>query len=143
MQRAIGLVAITVAILVLLPVSPTRGQDKENALSKLLKAVEGHKEPKRESLFALPKALKILEAEPKKYKGEIRFRGLHTYSTSLDENKLFKEFGKPDEAGKEDITVTGDMGIAETVTARMIRYGWLRIYLTPKAEIWYVGRKYK
>jgi hypothetical protein len=143
MDRTVEVVVVTVAMFVFLPASPTRGQDKGDALRKLLKAVEAHKEPKRGSLFAFPQALKILQAEPKKYKGEIRFRGLHTYSTNLDERKLKKQFGKPDETGKEEITVTGEMGVAETVTARMIRYAWLRIYLTPKGEIWYVGRKYK
>jgi hypothetical protein len=113
----------------------------------LLKALEKEKEPKdpkRGSVFAFPQAVKILEVGPKKpYKEEeIRFRGMHTYSTHWNEAKLLKEFGKPDEAGKENITVSRDKGV-ETVLAQMIRYGWLRIYLTPKGEIWYVGRKYR
>jgi hypothetical protein len=145
LQRSLRLAAMALAILILLPVCPLHGQDKKDSLSRLLKAVEGQKEPKRGSLFAFPQAVKILEAGPKKpYKEEdIRFRGMHTYSTHLDEKKLIQEFGEPDQVGREAITVTGKTGIAETRTSRMIRYGWLRIYLTPKGEIWYVGRKYR
>jgi hypothetical protein len=143
MPRALGLMVVSAAGLLACPVARAPGQDGKDALSRLLKAVQAHKEPERGSLFAFPRAVKILEAGPKNYKGEISFRGLHTYSTNLDENKLVKEFGRPDEAGVENITVTGKAGLAETARSRMLRYGWLRIYVTPQGEIWYVGRKYK
>jgi hypothetical protein len=147
MQRTVGLVAVSAAIFILLRGHVSHGQEKKDALSRLLKALEKEKEPKdpkRGSVFAFPQAVKILEEGPKKpYKEEeIRFRGMHTYSTRWNEEKLLKAFGKPDEAGKENITVSRDKGV-ETAYARMIRYGWLRIYLTPKGEIWYVGRKYR
>jgi hypothetical protein len=148
MQSIVRLLAVSAAIFILLRGHFSHGQEKKDALSRLLKALEGQKEPKdpkRGSVFAFPQAVKILEADPKGKipKEEIGFRSMHTYSTHWNEDKLIKEFGKPDEAGKENITVTGDAGVAETRNARMIRYGWLRIYLTPKGEIWYVGRKYK
>jgi len=148
MQRAVGLVAVSAAFFLLLRGHVCHGQDKKDALSRLLKALEGQKEPKdpkRGSVFAFPQAVKILEAGPKKpYKEEdIRFRGMHTYSTHLNEKKLIKEFGEPDQVGKENVTVTGATGIAETRYSKMLRYGWLRIYVTPEGEIWYVGRKYR
>ena len=148
MQRTLGLVAVSAAIFILLRGQVSHGQDKKDALSRLLKALEKEKEPKdpkRGSVFAFPQAVKILEADPKGKipREEIRFRGMHTYSTHWNEAKLIKEFGKPDEAGKVNIAFTGDAGVTETRNSRMIRYGWLQIYLTPKGEIWYVGRKYK
>jgi len=148
MQRALGPAAVSVAILLLVCGPMSHGQEQKGALSRLLKALEKEKAPKdakRGSVFAFPQAVKILEADPKGKipKEEIRFRGMPTYSTHWNEEKLVKEFGKPDEAGEETISVTGDAGVAETRNARMIRYGWLRIYLTPKGAIWYVGRKYR
>jgi hypothetical protein len=147
MQRTLGLVAVSAAIIFMPRGQVSHGQAKKDALSRLLKVLEKEneqKDQKRGSVFAFPQAVKILEAGPKKpYKEEeIRFRGVHTYSTRWNEKKLLKEFGEPDEAGKENITVSRDKGV-ETAYARMIRYGWLRIYLTPKGEIWYVGRKYR
>jgi hypothetical protein len=108
-----------------------------------MKALEEHKEPKRDSVFPLPKAVKILASESKEYNDEIRFRGLHTYSTNLNAKKLVEQFGDPDEVGTENITVTGKAGVAETSRSRMLRYGWLRIYVTREGEIWYVGRRLK
>ena len=130
-------------VLMVFSVLPIRAQDKTDGLTKLLKAVEGHKEPARGSVFPLPQAVKILQKEPKEFKGEIRFRGLHTYSTNLDEKKLVKQFGQPDETKMENITVTGKAGTAETARSKMLRYGWLRLYVNPKGEIWYVARKLK
>jgi hypothetical protein len=115
----------------------------KDGLSRLMKALEVHKEPQRGSVFPLPRALEILASEPKEYMGEIRFRGLHTYSTNLNANKLIEETGEPDETGTENITVSGRTGLAETARSRMLRYGWLRIYVTPDGEIWYVGRRYR
>ena len=145
MLRAVGLVAISATVLILSLSQASYGQEKKDALSRLLKAVQNQKEPKRGSVFAFPQAVKILEAGPKKpYKEEdLRFRGMHTYSTHLDEKKLIKEFGEPDQVGKENVTVTGATGVAETRYSKMLRYGWLRIYVTPEGEIWYVGRQYR
>jgi hypothetical protein len=118
-------------------------QEKKDVLSRLMKALEGHKEPKRDSVFPLPEAVKILASEGKEYKDEIRFRGLHTYSTNLNAKKLVEQFGDPDKEGTENITVTGKAGLAETARSRMLRYGWLRIYVRPEGDIWYVGRRLK
>jgi hypothetical protein len=82
MRRATVHVITSVAITMALPVSATTAQEKRDSLSQLMKALETHKEPKRESVFALPQAVKILESEPKEYKGEIRFRGLLCSATS-------------------------------------------------------------
>src|SRR5262249_43365627 len=116
MKRALGLVAVSAAIFFLWRGQVSHGQEKRDALSRLLKALEKEKEPKdpkRGSVFAFPQAVKILEAGPKKpYKEEeIRFRGMQTYSTRWNEEKLLKAFGKPDEAGKENITVSRDKGV--------------------------------
>jgi hypothetical protein len=145
MRQAFGAVAAAGVVLFVLPGSALHGQDKKDALSRLLRAVEEQKEPMRGSVFAFAQAVKILQSGPKKpYKeDEIRFRGMHTYSTHLDEKKLIKEFGEPDQVGKENVTVTGATGVAETRYSKMLRYGWLRIYVTLKGEIWYVGRKYR
>jgi hypothetical protein len=147
MQWAARLTIVAAGILILGSVQSAQGQQRKDALSRLLKALAGQKEPKdakRGNVFAFPQAVKILEAGPKKpYKeDEIRFRGMHTYSTHWNEENLIKEFGKPDQVGKENITVSRDKGV-ETACSRMLRYGWLRIYVTPKGEIWYVGRRYR
>jgi hypothetical protein len=116
----------------------------KDGLSRLMKALEEHKEPRRGSVFPLPQAVKILASEPKQHKGAIGFRGLHTYSTNLNAKKLIEQFGDPDETRTVNITVPGKgTGVVETVRSRMLRYGWLQIYVTAKGEIWYIGRKLK
>jgi hypothetical protein len=143
MRHAVGFIAACVALAMAFPGWNTMAQEKKDTLSRLMKALEEHKEPKRDSVFPLPQAVKILASESKQYKDEIRFRGLHTYSTNLNAKKLIEQFGDPDETGTENITVTGKAGVAESARSRMLRYGWLRIYVTPDGEIWYVGRRLK
>jgi hypothetical protein len=143
MRRAIGYIAAFVALVIAFPGWTVVAQEKKDGLSRLMKALEEHKEPKRDSVFPLPQAVKILASESKEYKDEIRFRGLHTYSTNLNAKKLVEQFGDPDEVGTENITVTGKAGVAETARSRMLQYGWLRVYVTPEGEIWYVGRRLK
>jgi hypothetical protein len=134
--------AASVALAIAITASNAVAQETDG-LRRLMKALEEHKEPKRDAVFPLPQAAKILASESKEFMGEIRFRGLHTYSTTLNAKKLIEQFGDPDEMGTENITVTGKTGVAETARSRMLRYGWLRIYVTPEGEIWYVGRRLK
>ena len=82
MRRAVAYTAACITLAMAFPGWNTVAQEKKDALSRLMKALEEHKEPKRE-------------------------------------------------------------GIAETARSLMLRYGWLRIYVTAEGEIWYVGRRLK
>ena len=58
-----------------------------------------------------------------------------TYSTWLNERVLLERYGQPAETSEDSIQDINEFQITHK-SSKMLRYGWLRILVTPEGEIW-------
>jgi hypothetical protein len=116
---------------------------KEDRFKRMISDLKSHREGRQDQSMSIGEAIELCEFYPE-HLPKVRFQGCLVHSPTLNESSIQQHYGDPDattELSDGSINVQGRTFDLVSKPSKMLRYGWLEIYVTnPGGEIWAVKR---